>query len=522
MRSRLMMAVMAAALSLPASAAEFKWANNGDVRAMDPYTLNETVQNSLLSNIYEGLVRRNKQLQVEPALATSWEKLSNTVWRFHLRPGVKWQDGTPFTASDVVFTFKRIESKSSQLADTVASVKEIRKIDDLTVEIETKGPDPLLLSELVSMVVMSEAWCNANNSQEPAIVGTNENAALRSAMGTGPFRLVSREADRRTIMEKNPTWWDKAEHNLDRFEFDVIASDPTRVAALLSGEVDMIYSVPIQDMQRIAADPKLKLIQGPELRTIYLGMDQSRDELLKSSVKGKNPLKDKRVREAFTLAIDEDLITKVVMRGQARPTYELFGEGNGGFNAALNKRPKADPAKAKALLAEAGYPNGFSITLDCPNDRYVNDEAICTAIASMMAKVGVKVEVYARTKTKFFAEVGYPRYETSFYLLGWTPDTYDAHNALKQLIETRGVNGGGLGNDGGYSNKDVDADIEAMATELDPVKRQAEVDDAMRRVQEDYGSIPLHQQTIVWAAKKNVDIVQPADNRIFMRWVNIH
>ena len=239
-------------------------------------------------------------------------------------------------------------------------------------------------------------------------------------------------------------------------------------------------------------------------------------------MKGKNPLKDKRVREAFTLAIDEDLITKVVMRGQAKPTYELFGEGNGGFNAALNKRPKADPAKAKALLAEAGYPNGFSITLDCTNDRYVNDEAICTAIASMMAKVGVKVEVYARTKTKFFAEVGYPRYETSFYLLGWTPDTYDAHNALKQLIETRGVNGGGLGNDGGYSNKDVDADIEAMATELDPVKRQAEVDDAMRRVQEDYGSIPLHQQTIVWAAKKNVDIVQPADNRIFMRWVNVH
>ena len=522
MRSRLIMAAMAVTLAAPVDAAEFKWANNGDVRAMDPYTLNETVQNSLLANIFEGLVRRNKQLQVEPALATNWEKISDTVTRFHLRPGVKWQDGSAFTASDVLFSFKRIESKSSQLADGVASVKEIRKVDDLTVDIETKAPDPLLLSELVSMVIMSEAWCTANNSTEPAIVGTNENAALRSAMGTGPFRLVSREADRRTVMEKNPTWWDKAEHNLDRFEFDVIASAPTRVAALLSGEVDMIYTVPIQDMDRIAADPKLKLIQGPELRTIYLGMDQNRDELLKSDVKGKNPLKDKRVREAFFLAIDEDAIAKVVMRGQAKPTWELWGEGNNGFNAALNKRPKADPAKAKALLAEAGYPNGFSITLDCPNDRYVNDEAICTAIASMMAKVGVKVEVYARTKTKFFAEVGYPRYETSFYLLGWTPDTYDAHNALKQLIETRGVNGGGLGNDGGYSNKRVDELIEAMASETDQPKRQAMIDEAMRHVQEDVGSIPLHQQTIVWAAKKNIDIVQPADNRIFMRWVKVN
>ncbi len=522
MRSKIMMAALAAVIAIPAQAAEFKWANNGDVRAMDPYTLNETVQNSLLANIFEGLVRRNKQLGVEAALATSWEKLSDTVWRFHLRPGVKWQDGSAFTAADVLFSFKRIESKSSQLADGVASVKEIRKVDDLTVDIETKAPDPLILSELVSMVIMNEAWCIANNSAEPAIVGTNENPALRSAMGTGPFRLVSREADRRTVMERNPTWWDKAEHNLDRFEFDVIASAPTRVAALLSGEVDMVYAVPIQDMDRIAADPKLKLIQGPELRTIYLGLDQLRDELLKSDVKGKNPLKDIRVRQAFMLAIDEDAIAKVVMRGQARPTAELWGEGNNGFNPALNKRPKADPAKAKALLAEAGYPNGFSITLDCPNDRYVNDEAICTAIASMMAKVGVKVEVYARTKTKFFAEVGYPRYETSFYLLGWTPDTYDAHNALKQLIETRGVNGGGLGNDGGYSNKRVDELIEAMASEFDQTKRQAMIDEAMRHVQEDVGSIPLHQQTIVWAAKKNIDIVQPADNRIFMRWVKVN
>ena len=521
MRNRFLIAAMAAAVALPVHAAEFKWANNGDVRAMDPYTLNETVQNALLMNIYEGLVRRNKQLAVEPALATSWDKLSPTVWRFHLRPNVKWQDGTAFTAGDVLFSFKRITSKSSQYSDIVGSIKEIRKVDDLTVDVETKGPDPLLLSELVSMLVLSEKWCTDNNSVEPAIVGTSDNAALRTAMGTGAFRLTAREADRRTVMEKNPTWWDKPEHNLDRFEFDVIASDPTRVAALLSGEVDMIYTVPIQDMDRIAADPKLKLIQGPELRTIYLGMDESRDELLKSDVKGKNPFKDVRVRQAFAYAIDEDAIARVVMRGQGKPTWEMWGAGVSGFNPALNVRPKTDPAKAKALLAEAGYPNGFQVTMDCPNDRYVKDEAICTAVASMLAKVGVKVDVYARTKTKFFADINYPNYQTSFFLLGWTPDTYDAHNAIRALLQTRGP-GVGLTNDGGYSNPKVDALADAMAVELDPAKRQTMIDDAMKIVQADVGTIPLHQQTIVWAAKKNIEITQPADNRISMRWVKVN
>ncbi len=516
-------ALVAPAMMAPAHAATFKWANNGDIRAMDPNTLNETVQNTLLANIYEPLVQRDKNLKVEPGLAVSWEQKSPVVWVFHLRPNVKWEDGSTLTADDVVFSFKRIAGKTSQQSDDVSTVKEVRKIDDLTVEIETLGPDPILLQELPGVSIMNKAWLEKNNSVEPAIVGTNENFALRNAMGTGPFRLTIREADRRTVMEKNPAWWGKVEHNLDRFEFTVIASAPTRVAALLSGEMDMIYTVPTQDMDRIAQTPGLKLIQGPELRTIYLGMDQFNPELLKSTVKGKNPLKDKRVREAFALAIDENAIAKVVMRGQAKPTWELWGDGINGFNPALNVRPKTDIARAKALLAEAGYPDGFGITLDCPNDRYVNDEAICTAISSMMAKVGVKVEVYARTKVKFFAEIGYPRYETSFYLLGWTPSTYDAENALKQLMQSRGKPGEGLGlgNDGGYSNKHVDDLIEKIAVELDGKKRSAMIDDAMKTIQGDFGTIPLHQQTIVWAAKKNIELTQPADNTFPMKWVNV-
>jgi peptide/nickel transport system substrate-binding protein len=521
MRTRFLALLLATAWALPGHAATFKWANDGDVRAMDPYTLNETVQNSFLENIYEPLVRHNRKLENEPGLAASWQQLSPTVWRFHLRPGVLWQDGSKLTADDVVFSFKRITSKTSQKSDVMGSIKEMRRVDDETVDVETKGPDPILLSEMTQMVVMSKAWCEANNAVDPAIVGTTDNVALRQAMGTGPFKLLSREPDRRTVLVKNPGWWDKPEHNLDRVEFNVISSAPTRVAALLSGEMDMIYSVPTQDAERIAHTPGLKIIESPELRTIFLGMDESRPELLFSTVKGKNPFQDKRVREAFALAIDENAIARVVMRGQAKPTWEMWGQGINGFNPALNVRPKVDLAKSKALLAEAGYPQGFGVTLDCPNDRYVNDEAICTAIGSMLAKVGVKVNVYARTKVKFFADINYPNYKTSFYLLGWTPATYDAHNALKSLLETRAPGGHGLTNEGGYSNAHVDDLIAKIGVELDAKKRLAMIDDAMKTIQNDYGVIPLHQQTIVWAAKKTVELTQPADNYFPMRWVTV-
>jgi peptide/nickel transport system substrate-binding protein len=261
------------AAAIPAHAATFKWANDGDVRALDPYTLDETVQNSFLANIYEGLTRRSKQLVAEPALAEKWEQTGPTVLRFHLRPGVKWQDGTPLSAADVLFSFKRITGKNSQLAPEVLDIKEIRRVDDATLDIETKAPDPILPMQLTSMPIMSEKWCTDHDSVENVVVGSGDNYALRNAMGTGPFKLASREADRRTILDRNADWWDKPEHNLDHVEFTVIGNAATRVAALLTGEVDMVYSVPVQDMDRIGHTDGIHLIEGPELRTIYLGVD---------------------------------------------------------------------------------------------------------------------------------------------------------------------------------------------------------------------------------------------------------
>lgn len=238
---------LAAAFALaPAHAATFKWANDGDVRAMDPYTLDETVQNTFLGNFYEPLIRRTRTLGLEPGLAVKWAQTNPTTWRFTLRPGVKFSDGSPFTADDVVFSYTRIASKASVTSGNVASVKEARKIDALTVDFETRAPDPILPDQFTNFPIVSKAFFEKNNAVEVTPIGTGESIVHRQAMGTGPFLLSLREPDRKTVIVKNPGWWDKPEHNLDRVEFNVIGSAATRVAALLSGEMDMIYSVPLR------------------------------------------------------------------------------------------------------------------------------------------------------------------------------------------------------------------------------------------------------------------------------------
>jgi peptide/nickel transport system substrate-binding protein len=434
---------------------------------------------------------------------------------------VKWQDGSAFTADDVVFSLGRILSKTSVMRAPLSIVKEARKIDDLTVDFETYKTDPIFPQEQTNFLIMSKAWCLAHDAAEPVVIGgKDDNYAIRHTMGTGPFQLVSREPDSNTVVEKYPGWWDKPEHNLDRVEFHVISSASTRVAALLSGEMDMIYDVPPQDMARIAKAPGLKLIQHPELRTIFLGLDVWRDELLTSNVKGKNPFKDQRVREAFALAIDEQAIVKRAMGGLGHPTWMMWGPGVNGYDAALDTRPKPDPAKSRQLLAEAGYPNGFSVGFDCPNDRYVMDEQICTAITSMLAGIGVKVTLSAQPKAQFFAKILAPKFDTDFYLLGWTPATYDAHNALYTLIGSRG-DGRGEVNVEGYSNPEMDALIGQIGIESDQTKRNALIDDTVKILQHDLPVIPLHQQVIVWASKQNIEVAQPADDFFPYRYVRV-
>jgi len=514
-------AALAASLALPAQANLFRWANDGDVNSMDPYSRQETFLLTFNQNFYEPLVRRDRNLRLEASLAERWEQVDPLTWRFHLRRGVRFSDGSPLTAEDVAFSIARARGPGSNVGSFFATVAEVRTPDAFTVDLVTRVPDPILPENLTSFGVMSKAWLERNNAARVAdLTSREENFATRNAMGTGPFVLVSREPDRRTVLAPNPLWWDRAEHNLTRVEFNVIANDATRIAALLSGEVDMVYTVPPQDMERISRTANLRIIQGPELRTIYLGMDQSRAELLKSDVRGRNPFQDVRVRRAMYQAIDIQAITTRVMRGQARPTGQIFGPGVNGFLEANDARPPVDLDGARRLLTEAGYPNGFGVTLDCPNDRYVNDEAICTAVVSMLARIGIRVTLAAQTRARFFAEVNAPRYNTSFYLLGWTPNTYDAHNALFNLAGTRDGTRG-VFNNGGYSNPRFDALLDQIAVETTPARRQELITQATRVLQEDVAYIPLHQQQVVWASRTNVTLVQQADNGFPLRSVRI-
>ena len=504
--------------SLPAAAKTFRYANQGDALSMDPHSLNESLQLNFTAHIYEPLVGRGKKLELVPALATDWKQTSPTVWRFNLRKGVSFHDGTPFTADDVIFSYNRAKGDGSDVKTYVGAIKEIRRINDHAIDIVTNEPFPILPDVISLWMMMSKKWCEENRATQPVDKRKGvENTASFKANGTGPFRLRSREPGIRTTLVRNFSYWDKSiDTNIEEVVFTPIGNASTRVAALLSGEIDMMEPVPVQDVSRIAASANLKVMQGPELRTIFLGMDQSRNELLFSNVKGKNPFKDKRVRQAFYQSIDVNAIQKVVMRGASAPTGLMIAPGIKGFPADLNKRLPYDPDGAKKLLADAGYAQGFEVGMNCPNDRYVNDEEICKAISAMLARAGVKVNLVAESKATYFPKI--LSRNTSFYLLGWTPGSYDSHNPLFALMATPGAGGQGQFNLGSYSNAKLDDLTRTIATETDLAKRTAMIHEAMKIHQDDIGHIPLHQQALAWAMKKNIDTVQLADNFMFLKW----
>jgi peptide/nickel transport system substrate-binding protein len=471
-------------------------------------------------NVYEPLVGRDSKLGLTPALATSWRQTSPTVWRFELRRNVTFHDGTPFTADDVVFSFARASGDGSDMKSYTNDVKEVRKINDFVVEIETKAPFPILPDVISLLYIMSKKWSEDNQATRPVDRRKGiENAASFRANGTGPFRLRERQPNVKTTFQRNGNYWGKIEGNVINVEYTPIGNDATRVAALLSGQVDVIEPVPLQDVARINASGKTKVMQGPELRTIFLGMDQKRDELLYSNVKGKNPFKDKRVRQAFYQAIDIQGIQRTVMRGASAPTALMVGPGINGFDPALNTRLPFDPEASRKLLAEAGYPNGFEVSMNCPNDRYVNDGNICEAVAANLARVGIKINLQAETKGTYFPKI--LRRDTSFYMLGWTPGTYDSHNALNALMRCVDDKGSGQFNLGSYCNPKVDELTLKIQSETDKAKRDAMIREAFKLHADDIGHLPLHQQALAWGVANNVSLVQLADNFMPFRYMSV-
>ncbi|MGH8803059.1 MAG: ABC transporter substrate-binding protein [Casimicrobiaceae bacterium] len=516
-----MSAVLAAALvSAPACAKTFRWASQGDVLSFDPYSQNESFNNTFNSYVYESLVQYDKKFDVVPQLALKWEQTGPTQWRFHLRPNVKFAEGEPLTADDVVFSIHRQLSKRSMMKSYLAGVKDAKKVDDLTVDILTDGPAPVLLRQLTDVRMMSRSWCEKHNVVEVQdFLAKEETYAVSHADGTGPYILKSREPDVKTVLVANPHWWGKMDGNVTEIVYTPIRSAATRTAALLSGEVDFVLDPPLQDLPKLVADPNVKVVQGEENRTIFIGMDQARDQLLYSDVKGKNPFKDLRVRQALNMSVDRDAIKRTLMRGMSIPTGELVTHQIYGYDPAANIIPSYSVAQAKKLLAEAGYPNGFEVTLDCPNDRYINDALICQALTSMWAKIGLTVKLNAMPKAQYFAKIN--KNDTSLYMLGWAVATFDAQDALLNLVHTRDGKGAGEYNDGGYSNPKIDALIGKMEVEPDVAKRLGMIHEALMLHTTDVAHVMLHQQEIPWAMRKNISVTHSADNRLRMWWVHV-
>ncbi|MBL8340945.1 MAG: ABC transporter substrate-binding protein [Rubrivivax sp.] len=517
----LLLGLWLAGLPAPAQAQTLRWAGRGDIGTLDPHSFNEGLTDSVLGHVYEQLARRNRQQQIEPALAERWEVVNDTTWRFTMRAGVKFSDGTPLTAADAVFSIERAQQASSQQAFFARQLGKPVLLDERRFELRLDKPNPLLLEHQQNVRIMSAAWSRANRSEQvPNFSKKEEAASTRRAMGTGPFAIESFEPGVRITLVRHAGWWDRFEGNVARVVYTPIANDSTRTAALLSGDIHFTHDTPPADIARLARDHAVKLLQGPENRVLFFVMDMGRDELLHASVKGRNPFKDPRVRQAFAVAIDAEAIKAATMRGQSVPTGCAATSAVGCLAPELEQRVPPDPARARALLAQAGYAEGFEVTLDCPNDRYVNDQAICVAVAAMLGRVGVKVRVDARPKTLFFQKI--ERFDTSFYLLGWGGGTTDAQGLLDPIVhrpEPRSQKGSY--NYGRIGDETADAWIDAAGVEMNVERRRELIARVQRRVHEQQFLLPLHRQMITWAARRNVSAVVMPDAAVRVQWVRI-
>ena len=513
LRIGLLLACLAAA---PLPAATLRFASGFDPQSLDPHALALQYQTRVVSQIYESLVFRDRNFAIEPALAVSWQQLEPTRWRFKLRRGVKFHDGTPFTADDVVFSIQRALHKLSQRAFQLRGITEARKVDDLTVDLVLSAPDAALPEKLIYVGMMSRVWSAAHGVLEPQNYNAKqETYAVRNTNGTGPYKLKSYESDNRTVLVANPDWWGKR-GNVDEAIYVVIQNDATRLAALVSGDIDFVIDPPFQDVPRLKAESRFKLAQIADIGMQYLGFDQSRNELEFSDVKGRNPFKDLRVRRAVYQAIDIDTIVNKVLRGQATPTGSYLSTLVDGSPKELDRRLPYDPAAARRLLKEAGYPDGFAVTLDCVNAAY--REAVCKAVTAMLAQVGIRTTFQPWPTATFFPKL--TQATTSFFEFGWSPLT-DAWPTLYAIIHTYGVEGAGTFNGGRYSNPKLDQVIDAIRTEPDLARRRQLVGDALRLMQSDLPLIPLYRRTLTWVMRPDISVAQWPNDILELRFVQM-
>jgi peptide/nickel transport system substrate-binding protein len=512
---------LALAAAGPLSAQTLRWASQGDALTMDPHSQNEALTNSMNGQVYETLVRRDRKLAIVPGLATAWEQTGPQTWRLKLRPGVKFHDGAPLTVDDVVFSIQRAQQPQSNIAVYANPLGTAVAVDAQTVEFRLPRVNPVFLQHLGTVFIMNKAWCEKFKVTRPLDYKQKEEShAAFHANGTGPYMLVNRQPGTRTTYKRNPAWWDRFDGNVQEIVFSQISNDATRLAALVSGELDFVIDPAPRDVPRLRNTAGVKVIEGPESRVLFIGMDQFRDELLYGSVKGRNPFKDIRVRKALYHAVDIETLKTKLMNGLAVPTGSLMANPLAQYNdASFETRLPFDLAKARALMAEAGYADGFEVTLDCPNNRYINDEEICIALAAMWAQIKVKLKVYAQPRATWFPKM--EKLDTSLYLLGWGGAVTDAETTFTPVFRSQGDKGVGFYNWGRVRNAKFDELAAASSVEPDPKKRELLVKSALREYLDQVHLIPLHRQVIPWAARSNVEVVHRSDNWLEVPWITL-
>lgn len=512
---------LSTALAGTAHAETLRIASQGDATSLDPHSHNESFTNYFLANIYEGLVARDRNFEIAGQLAESWEQVDPITWQFSLRSGVTFHDGSTFAADDVIFSMERALAETSNFKHVLASVESFTAIDDMTVEIVTKAPNPILLNDLLDLMILDKQWAEANGAQEPINLQAEEKAfSATNANGTGPFSVASRAQGEETTLVANDAYWNVT-GNVTDVVFTPINNAATLVSALLSGEVDLVMPLPLQDIPRVESAEGVQIVSSAEARTMYLGMDQWRDQIIESSVEG-NPFLDLRVRQAFAHAVNAEAIIDRVMQGQATLATQYVMDKVNGYDPDLT-RLEYNIETAKSLLTEAGYPDGFELTMDCSTDRYVNDGQICQAVVSLLAQANITVNLIAQPKAQFFPKVIAPDFGTSFFLLSWTPSTMDSLNVFQNVLGTRDLdNGVGAWNISGCSIPEADALAAQAATTMDASAREALLQDAMALMVENVCLVPLHVQQLVWGAADNIDIIQHPTFEFPLEYYNVN
>ncbi|SDG59570.1 ABC transporter substrate-binding protein [Pelagibacterium luteolum] len=495
-----------------ANAETLRWARQSDALTLDPHSQNQGVTHTFNHHIYETLLDRDVEGTLQPRLATDWyvKEGDDTVWVFELREGVTFHGGEEFTADDVVFSIERAKSANSNMRQLHADVESATAVDDYTVEIQMAGPSPLYPNNVTNTFIMDRGWSEENDLIEVQdFAAGEENFAVRNTNGTGPYILTERDPDVRSVLTVNEDWWGEAPQ-VTEIIYTPIADNATRIAALLSGEVDLVQDVPVQDIDRLAGTQGIKVETGPENRTIYFGYAMDDEPLISSNITDENPFANPLVREAMDLVVDRDAIRQVVMRGQSIPTCVNMPPFVDGWTEELSACPAVDVERANELMAEAGYPDGFSVTLDTPNDRYVNDEAISQAVVGMLGQIGIDVTLASRPVAQHSPLI--LENQTDFYLLGWGVPTFDSAYIFNDLVHTK-TDEYGTYNIGLYSNPEVDAMIEELGVMTDLEARAGVVADIWEQVQEDRVFLTIHVQELAYAMSDDLTLAVHPENQ---------